>query len=71
MAVTNDAKLAYKLRLIRNHGESMVFLPQDEDLVKAAIGYNFRLQEPLAAIGYAQAQKMEMLQEIRRKMAIT
>ena len=67
MAITNDPLLAYKCRLIRNHGESMVFLPEDEDIIKAAVGYNFRLQEPLAAIGYAQAQKMEMLQEIRRQ----
>jgi dTDP-4-amino-4,6-dideoxygalactose transaminase len=65
MAITDDADLAYKLRLIRNHGEAMVFAEDAADVVAAAQGYNFRLPEPLAALGYAQAQKLEMLNGIR------
>lgn len=68
MAITNDEKLAYKLRLIRNHGESMVYEGIDEqDVIESAVGYNFRLQEPLSAIGYAQAQKIEMLNNRRKE----
>lgn len=68
MAITNDPKIAYKLRLIRNHGEAMVFDGIDSaDIIEAAVGYNFRLPEPLAALGFAQTQKLEMLQDIRRK----
>lgn len=68
MAITNDEKLAYKLRLIRNHGESMVYEGIDsDDVIDAAVGYNFRLQEPLCAIGYAQAQKIEYLNKFRKE----
>jgi len=68
MAVTNDKDIAYKLRLIRNHGESMVYEGVDDnDIINSAIGYNFRLQEPLSALGYAQIQKVGMLNDIRRK----
>jgi len=68
MAITNNEKLAYKLRLIRNHGESMVYEGVDEqDVIESAVGYNFRLQEPLSAIGYAQSQKIEMLNNIRKE----
>jgi perosamine synthetase len=67
MAITNDAEIAYKLRLVRNHGESMVFRGVDDhEIIESAVGYNFRLQEPLSAIGYAQAQKIEMLNGIRK-----
>ncbi len=66
MAITDNATLAYKLRLIRNHGEAMVFEEDPEDVVKAGIGYNFRLPEPLAAIGYAQTKKIDYLNGIRR-----
>lgn len=68
MAITNDAEIAYKLRLVRNHGESMVFNGIDsQDTIEAAVGYNFRLPELLSAIGYAQTQKIEMLNGIRRE----
>lgn len=67
MAVTNNPELAYRLRLIRNHGESMVFEGDAPERVRAARGYNFRLQEPIAAIGYVQVQKLEMLNDIRKK----
>lgn len=68
MAITNDEKMAYKMRLVRNHGEAMVTEGEDEaDLVEAAQGYNFRLPEPLAALGAAQTEKMKFLNDIRRE----
>ncbi len=65
MALTASEDLAYKLRLIRNHGEAMVFEDDPEDRIRAAVGFNFRLPEPLAAIGLAQTQKMGYLNGLR------
>jgi len=67
MAITPDPELAYRLRLIRNHGESMVFDSDPPERIRSALGYNFRLPEIIAALGYAQAQKIEFLNEIRRQ----
>jgi dTDP-4-amino-4,6-dideoxygalactose transaminase len=67
MAITNDPELAYRLRLIRNHGEALVDETDTPGRIKAAMGYNFRLPEILAAIGYAQAQKIEYLNNIRKE----
>lgn len=66
MAITNFEDLAYKLRLVRNHGESMVFEDQDsQDILEAAVGYNFRLPEPLAALGLEQCKKLDKIKDIR------
>lgn len=68
MALTNSDELAYKLRLIRNHGEAMVFEGEDsQDVIDCARGYNFRLPDPLAAIGYCQAKKIKEIQRIRNQ----
>ena len=66
MAITNDPELAYRLRLIRNHGEALVDETDAPERIKAALGYNYRLPEILAAIGYAQAQKIEYLNNVRK-----
>jgi perosamine synthetase len=65
MALTDSEDLAYKLRLIRNHGEAMVYEEDSDDLIRAAIGFNFRLPEPLAALGLAQTQKIDYLNGLR------
>lgn len=49
MCVTHDAKLAERLRLIRNHGEN----------ADNIIGFNFRLTEIQAAIGLVQLGKLD------------
>ena len=49
MCVTDDDRLAERLRLIRNHGENLA----DE------VGFNFRLTEIQAAIGIAQLADIE------------
>ena len=60
MVITNDDEMAYRMRLIRNHGESMVYRNLDnDDRIKTALGYNFRLAELLAAVGYAQTKKLK------------
>lgn len=65
MALAASEDIAYKLRLVRNHGEAMVFDDDPEDRIRAAVGYNFRLPEPLAAIGLAQTKKIDYLNGLR------
>lgn len=58
--VTNDDRLAARLQLIRNHGETVV-----EDMkhpeVENMFGFNYRLTELQAAIGIEQLKKLESL----------
>ena len=65
MAVTNNAKLAEQLNLLRSHG-----ITRDEELMtKAAdgpwyyqqieLGYNYRMTELQAALGLSQMQRLE------------
>ncbi|MFC1822873.1 DegT/DnrJ/EryC1/StrS family aminotransferase [Thermodesulfobacteriota bacterium] len=67
MAITNDQETAYRLRLIRNHGEAMVFDDDPAERIASAVGYNFRLPEVLAAVGYGQVLKLERVNQIRRE----
>ena len=63
---TNDAGLAEKLRLIRNHAEAVVGKRGVTDLVNM-VGFNFRMGEIEAAIGLCQLAKGPEL--IRRRQA--
>ncbi len=61
--VTDDDKLADKLRLIRNHAESVVRAKgyeSDEDLVNM-VGFNYRMTEIEAAIAREQLKKLPEL----------
>lgn len=66
VAVTNNAELALRMKLIRNHGENLTesegFKPQS--LVNM-IGFNFRMTEIEAAIALEQLKKMDQLNQIR------
>ena len=65
MLVTADAGLAEKCRLIRNHGEA---IPVDDDpdgYVMNVVGYNFRMVEATAALGWVQTSKLDMVNRIR------
>ncbi len=62
--VTDDAELANKVRLIRNHAEAVVEGMERADIVNM-IGFNFRLPELEAAITRCQLQKLEALLEKR------
>src|SRR3954470_23813830 len=53
MCVTNDARLAQRLRMIRNHGENVVEAWGVDD-ISNMIGFNLRLTEMSAAVGRAQ-----------------
>lgn len=66
MIVTNDDNLANRMRMIRNHAESVV-LP--EQPLNNMIGYNFRLGEIEAAIGIQQLKKLENIVKSRQNIA--
>ena len=66
LVTTNDAGLAEKLRLIRNHAEAVVGKRGVTDLVNM-VGFNFRMGEIEAAIGLCQLAKGPEL--IRRRQA--
>ncbi len=52
MITTDDAEIAERARLIRNHGSPKRYL-------HASLGYNFRMTDLQAAIGLVQLQKLE------------
>lgn len=60
VCVTNDAKLAERLQLIRNHAEAVVADKGVQDLSNM-IGFNFRMTEIEAAIGLEQLKKLKTL----------
>lgn len=67
--VTNDAHLAYRAQLVRNHGEVVVDDLLGEVDVEYVAGNNFRLSEIHAAIAGEQLKKLEGLNAGRRELA--
>lgn len=65
MVVTDDARLARRLRALRNHGIRMG--PRGVDFVSA--GYNFRMTEFQAALGVVQMGKLDGILAERREQA--
>jgi dTDP-4-amino-4,6-dideoxygalactose transaminase len=64
VAVTRDARLAERLRLVRNHGEVVTGReggPDQPDL----LGFNYRMTEVEAAIAHVQLGKLDALTEPR------
>jgi perosamine synthetase len=51
MITTDDAEIADRARLLRNHGQSQLYLHQ-------TIGYNFRMTEIQAALGLVQLERL-------------
>lgn len=64
--VTDDDDLAEKMRMIRNHAESVVGPRQWQDLTNM-LGFNFRMTEIEAAIALVQLEKLEPLLNKRLK----
>lgn len=67
MIITKSARIAEKCRMIRNHGESIPNENDSDEFCENIIGHNFRLTEPLAALGWAQVKKLPYLNRIRRE----
>jgi len=68
VVVTNDANLAERVQLIRNHAEAVVAGKGVKD-IRNMIGYNFRLGEIEAAIGRVQLKKLPSIVAERRRLA--
>lgn len=61
---TNNASLAERIQLIRNHGENVVEAKGVTDITNM-IGFNYRMTEVEAAIGIEQLKKLPRLLEER------
>lgn len=68
MLVTNDAQVALRCQLIRNHGENLVDVQPIEDLTNM-LGSNYRLTELQAAIGIAQLDRLDGYVAHRQRLA--
>ncbi len=67
MILTNNEEIAYRSRLIRNHGENFITEDNTKNEMINIIGYNFRITEISASIGYNQIQNSNFLNQIRNK----
>ncbi|MDG1737058.1 MAG: DegT/DnrJ/EryC1/StrS family aminotransferase [Paracoccaceae bacterium] len=67
VCVTNNADLAYRLQLIRNHGEAVVG-PAGYSNISNILGFNYRLSEVHAAMAIDQLDKLDALTETRLEM---
>ena len=68
MLVTDDAALALRCQLIRNHGENLVESLEVEQ-IDNLIGSNYRLTELQAAIGIAQLDRLKGYLAHRQRLA--
>jgi dTDP-4-amino-4,6-dideoxygalactose transaminase len=74
MITTNDAELAKKLRLLRQHGMSVNDLQRHKSKTIVTeeypiIGYNYRMTDVQAAIGRAQLNRLDGILAKRRAIA--
>ncbi|MDR2006770.1 MAG: DegT/DnrJ/EryC1/StrS family aminotransferase, partial [Acidaminococcales bacterium] len=65
--LTDNEELAYRCRLVRNHGE--VVLDDTGDAERVALGSNYRMTELHAAIGIEQLKKLDGFLKCRRNLA--
>lgn len=75
MAMTNDPDLAKRMALLRSHGITRDAAELDSAHEGAwyyeqhALGFNYRMTDIQAALGYSQLQRLDYLVECRRKLA--
>jgi dTDP-4-amino-4,6-dideoxygalactose transaminase len=70
VVITNNETLAKRLRMVRNHGETV--LPEWGDELKGhedIIGFNYRLTEMQAAIATPQVKRIKELNDFRTVLA--
>jgi perosamine synthetase len=65
MIVTSDVAVAEKCRLIRNHGEAVPEMSDSDEFLLNVVGYNFRMVEIVAAMGWVQTGRLSELNRIR------
>lgn len=64
ICTTDNEELAYRLQLVRNHGEAVVGPAKYENITNIA-GFNYRLTELQAAIAVEQLKKLDYLNNER------
>ncbi len=64
ICVTNDDDLAYRLQLIRNHGEAVVG-PAGYSNITNIAGFNYRMTEMAAAVARVQLERLSLLNKER------
>lgn len=64
VCITQDSEVAFRLRLIRNHGEAVVKAAQYENTTNI-IGFNYRMTEVTAAIARHQLRRLDKLNQRR------
>ncbi|MFA5340051.1 MAG: DegT/DnrJ/EryC1/StrS family aminotransferase [Candidatus Omnitrophota bacterium] len=69
MVVTKDPAMAKRVRLIRNHGESIPDASWGKDDLVNIVGMNYRMTELTAAVGVAQLKKLDKNNRIRTENA--
>jgi len=62
MLTTNDDELAYRVAMLRNHGQKERYLHEE-------LGWNFRMTNIAAAMGLVQLRKLNKANEMRRANA--
>jgi perosamine synthetase len=67
VCVTNEADLAYRLELIRNHGEAVVGAAGYENIINIT-GFNYRMTEVSAAVAREQLKKLPSLNSKRLEL---
>jgi dTDP-4-amino-4,6-dideoxygalactose transaminase len=67
MVLTDDPEIARKVRLILNHGETVLDDRHSDDEIANVIGCNFRMTELCAAVGRAQLPKLAAVNEWRMR----
>lgn len=68
MCVTDDADLATRLKLIRNHGENCTDMLNGGSIANM-VGYNLRMTEMSAAVGRVQLRAIDQHVEKRERIA--
>ncbi len=68
VVITNDDRIAQKVRLVRNHGEVLVRAFGIDDIVNA-VGMNYRMTNMEAAVARVQFNKLESLNAPRVRLA--
>lgn len=69
VVVTDDPRIAVKLRLIRNHGEANAEESWSEEELRNVVGMNYRLTELQAAIAVAQYEQLDERNRVRNENA--
>jgi len=67
VCVASDPDIAYRLQLIRNHGEAVVG-PAQYDNITNILGFNYRLSEIQASMAISQLAKVQDLTSSRLEM---